>query len=355
MKVLQVITPSKIAGAERSTTSLCEHLQRAGHEVMVACKAGSPLIEAMRAAEIDVRPAPIAGKLNPGAAVWLARLARNSGSQVIHTQLSTAALHGSIAARMAGLPAVAHVRALNTATMYRLAHRVIAISHAVKQHLVAQGMNPDRIDVVYSGADPDRYFLPCTRGEAKRRLGIPETAPLVGVVAHLTAKKGHSVFLEAFTPVARKHPDLHALFLGDGPERDALRAQVEQLGLRERVIFSGFQSDVLPYYAAVDVVVLPSTGGEGLPRALLEAGLLGRAAIGTRISGVPEIIQDGETGFVVPVGDAGALAELLLILVEDGALRARLGAAAREWVAATFTVEAMVAGTVASYERAGAR
>lgn len=355
MIVLQLITPSKIAGAERSTTSLCEHLQRAGVRVVVGCKAGSPLIAAMREVGLDARPLAISGKANLAAPFRAAALARREGAAVIHTQLSTAAWHGSLAARLAGLPCVAHVRALNTATWYRLATRVIAVSHAVKQHLVDQGMPAHRVDVVYNGVDPARYYAPCSRAEARRLLGLPEEALLVGVIAHLTAKKGHAVFLEAFAAAAGRFPAARALFLGDGDERAALEAQAARLGLEGRVRFEGFHADVLPYYAALDVVVLPSVAGEGLPRALLEGGLIGRACIGTRLSGVPEIVRDGETGFVIPLGDAAALAGRLELLLADGALRERLGAAAREYVGATFTVEAMVAGTLESYRRAGAR
>ena len=218
MNVLQLITPSKIAGAERSTTSLCEHLQRAGHRVVVGCKQGSPLIAAMRDVGLDVRPLAISGKLNAAAPFRAAALARETRAQVVHTQLSTAAIHGSFAARLAGMPSVAHVRALNTPFCYRFATRVIAVSHAVKEHLVAQGLPGERIDVVYNGVDPQRYYLPCTRDEARARLGLPTDAVLVGVIAHLTAKKGHAVFLDAFARTAERCPRAMALFLGDGAE-----------------------------------------------------------------------------------------------------------------------------------------
>jgi glycosyltransferase involved in cell wall biosynthesis len=352
MKVLQVITPSKIAGAERSTTSLCEHLVQAGHEVVVACKAGHPLVEVMRGAGLEVREARIGGKLNVAAPIRLAGLARAMGAEVIHTQLSTAALWGSVAGRLAGVPVVAHVRALNSKTCYVLADRVIAISHAVKRHLVAQGLRGERIDVVYTGLDPERFRTPMPRDIAKAQLGLTADRPTVGVVAHLTAKKGHAPFLEAAARVAACRPEALFLFLGEGPERETLEAQVRQLGLKERVRFLGFHADVLPFYAAMDVVVLPSIAGEGLPRTLLEASFLGIPVIGTDLSGVPEIIADGETGFVVPPGAVDPLAKRMTQLIEDQALRERLGAAGATRIRERFTVPAMLAGTVASYERA---
>lgn len=355
MNVCQIITPSKIAGAERSTTSLCEHLQRAGHRVVVGCKQNSPLIPAMRAAGLDARPLSISGKANLLAPLRIAALAREWRAQVLHSHLSTAAIHTSLAARMLGRPSIAHVRALNTPFCYQFATRVIAVSQAVKAHLVQHGLDAARVDVVYNGIDPARYYLPYGRSDARAHLGLPSEALLVGVVGHLTRKKGHHVFMEALARVVQREPRAVALLLGDGGQREALESQVAALGLQKHVIFAGFHPDVLPYYAAMDLVVLPSVDGEGLPRALLEGGLLSRATIGTRLSGVPEIVKDGETGFVVPTGDAEALAERMETLLADAALRERMGHAAREYVAATFTVEAMITGTLSAYEKAGVK
>jgi glycosyltransferase involved in cell wall biosynthesis len=354
MNICQIMTPSRVSGAERSATSLCEHLQAAGNQVIIGCKAGSPLIEVMRQVGLKVHPLPISGKGNVTAPFRVAALAKSHRAAVIHSQLSTAAWHASLAGRLARLPTIAHVRALNHPFWYRGATRIIAVSHAVKDHLVQRGMDGDRIDVVYNGVDPARYFLPCSRAEARNRLRLPEEGALVGIVGHLSPRKGHTVFLDAFARVAGRHPDARALFLGEGDECPALSAQAKRLGLADRVLFAGFHADVLPYYAAMDIVVLPSVEGEGLPRALLEAGLLRRPAIGTHLSGAPEIVRDGETGFIVPIRDAEALADRLETLLADAGLRERMGAAAHEYVGATFTVQAMVAGTLACYEKAGA-
>jgi glycosyltransferase involved in cell wall biosynthesis len=351
LRILQVITPSKVAGAERSTTSLCEHLVRAGHEVVVACKAGQPLIGVMREVGLDVRPLGIGGKGNLAALFRLARLARQERVQVINAQLSTAALWGSLAGRLTGIPTVATVRALNTKTVYTLADRVIAVSHAVKDHLVAQGMRGDRIDVVYNGIDPARYRLMMDREEARRQLGLGTEQVVFAIVAHLTAKKGHAIFLDAAARMANQAADHQYMFVGDGPERANLERQAARLALGDRVAFPGYTPDVLPFYAAADVVVLPSIAGEGLPRVLMEAGLLGRPVIGTRLSGAPEIIEQGVTGLIVPPGNVADLAEAMLRLGRDADLRERMGAAAAERVRRLFTIPAMLEGTLATYRK----
>jgi glycosyltransferase involved in cell wall biosynthesis len=353
MRILQVITPSKIAGAERSTASLCEHLVRAGHRVTITCKRGHALNDLLRAVPLDVRPLPISGKANVAAAFRLARLARSVGAEVIHTQLSTAALWGAVAGRLAGVPSVAHVRALNSKVCYLLADRVVAVSEAVRRHLIGQGMEGDRIDVVYSGVDARRFANPPAKAEARRALGLPEGGLIVGVLAHLSKKKGHAVFLEAFRRAARAYPEAIAVFAGDGRSRERLQQRALDLGLHEKVVLLGYCEDVLPVYSALDLLVLPSVRGEGLPRVLLEAGFLGLPAIGSDLSGVPEIIRDGETGYVVRPGDPDAMAARIEALLADGAARERLGNAARDWIRTRFTVEAMVEGTVRSYRAAG--
>lgn len=352
MRVLQVITPSRIAGAERSTASLCEHLVQAGHEVRVVCKAGHPLVRVMRSAGLDVVEARIGGKLNLTAPIRLARLAKAMQAEVIHTQLSSAALWGTVAGRLAGIPVVAHVRALNTKTCYQWADRTIAISHAVKRHLEAQGMAGERIDVVYTGLDARRYTRSLSPSAAKAGLGIAPDQPTIGVVAHLTPKKGHAIFLEAAARVAARSPEARFLLLGEGPMHQSLVAQAERLGLTNQVQFLGFHADVSPFYAAMDVVVLPSIAGEGLPRTLLEAGFLGIPVIGTALSGVPEIIVDGTTGFIVPPGAPEPLAERILQLAGSEKLRARMGVAGTARIRDHFSVPSMVARTVATYERA---
>ena len=351
MNVLQIVTPSRVSGAERSAISLCLALRDAGHRVLVVTKPHADFEAFVRSRGLEVRPLRISGKLNLLAPGRLARLAEEFGADLLHTHLSTAAWSGALAGRLAGRPVISHVRALNSATAFRLADRVIAISHAVKRHLVSQGMEADLIDVVYTGIDPDEYQLPFSREEAKARLGYDADALVTGVVAHLTPKKGHHVFLEALSRVTERVAAVHALLVGEGQQRTALEQQARDLGLQNRVRFAGYQSDVLPYYAAMDVVALPSIAGEGLPRTLLEAGLLGRAAVASDLSGAGEIIRPGETGYLAPPGDVGALADRLTELLSEPDRRERFGARARTWIQEQFTPARMLEDTLAAYAR----
>ncbi len=350
LNILLVITPSKVAGAERSTVSLAAHLQARGHRVVVACRPSHPLVDIMRREGLDVRELAIGGKLNLRAAALLAGLIRSEAIDVVHTQLSTAAFWGSVAARWTRRPVLAHVRALNQKWWYLLADRILANSEGVKAHLVRQGVHPGRIHVIYNGVDPERCRTSLTPGEARERCGLPSTGLIVGVVAHLTAKKGHAAFLEAAADVVRSVPDVSFVFLGDGPERARLEARVKALGLSELVRFAGFQSDVCPWMQAMDLVVLPSIAMEGFGRVLVEAGMLGKPSITTDLGGTAEVVEHGVTGYVVPPGDVPALAEALLRMLTDAPGRAVMGEAARARAHALFTVDRMVAETEAAYQ-----
>jgi glycosyltransferase involved in cell wall biosynthesis len=349
VNILQIITPSKIAGAERSTVSLAQHLERRGHKVVVACKRGHPLVEMMRRTGVDARDLPIGGKLNVRAPLLLAHLIRQEQIDVVHTQLSTAALWGSLAARWTGRPVLAHVRALNTKWCYLLADRIVANSHGVKTHLVAQGVPAARIDVIYNGIDPECYQSALTPAEARRQCGLAPTGAIVGVAAHLTAKKGHAGFLEAAAALRGAAPGATFLLLGDGPERARLQALAASLGMADRVVFAGFRDDVCPWMRAMDVVVLPSIAMEGFGRVLVEAALMGKPAVTTDLGGTAEVVQDGVTGYVVPPGDVPALTRAILRLLENAPARVSMGEAARRRALRLFTVDRMVQETEAAY------
>lgn len=351
MKIVQVITPSKIAGAERSTIALCRGLAARGHEVSLVCKAGSPLIGVAAREGVDVAPMRISGKGNLLAPFRLARFVRWRRADLIATHLSTASVWGSVAGRLLGVPVVASVRALNTKFCYLLAHKIIAVSQAVKQHLVQQGVRSDRIEVVYNGVNLSRFVPPGDLSAAKREVSISPNRLVVGVVAHLTKKKGHAWFLNAAAQVYTRMSQAYFLLMGDGQERRALEEQVRRLGIAPEVRFAGFQDDIVPWMAAMDVLVLPSIAMEGFGRALAEAGAMEKPVICSPVGGSPEVIVHGKTGFVVPTNDTAALAEAMLQLLDDEALRRRMGRAGRRRISRHFTEEGMVVNTEKVYER----
>lgn len=363
LRLMQIIAPSKVSGAEYLTVDLCRRLAARGHSVELLVKANHALIEVARAAGVSTSSERFSGKLNLLAMRRLRRRMRAFRVDLVATQLSTASLWGSLAARAIGVPCVATVHALNTKTCYLFADRIIVVSHAVKAHLAAQGIAPRKMRVVYNGIDLSRFERPLSDDEtraAKIELGFEADAPLIGVVAHLTRKKGHRWFLEAAAALVEVSPRAQFVFVGDGPERAALEAQVESLGLKPNVRFAGFQKEVVPWIAALDILVLPTIQKEGFGRVLVEAGAMGKPVVSTPIGGISEVVMDGETGLIVPAFDAKALLDAMSGLTKNPERRTAMGLAGRARAVNHFSIERMVSETEKVYrellaERALAR
>jgi glycosyltransferase involved in cell wall biosynthesis len=329
LRILQVITPSRYSGAERVCVELSEELKELGHRVEVVTKPNSHLATALADRGVKCHVIRIGGKLNLAAPLLIARTARHVEADVIHTHLSTASLWGSAAGRLLRIPVITHVHALNTPIWYRGASHLVAVAQAVHDHLVAHGIPPDRISVVHNATDFSDLPPPRTRADLKADLGISDRGPLIVVTAHLSAKKGHRSLFQALDIVRRKGVGFQCLCLGEGPELGRLRDLVERLGLGDGVRFPGFRDDARQIVGAADVVVLPSVRGEGLPLSLLEAAALGKPAVASCLAGLPEIVVNDETGYIVEPGDPRALASALEHLLSDAALRQRMGQAAR--------------------------
>ena len=238
-----------------------------------------------------------------------------------------------------------------TRWLYRRASsRIVTTGDALRAQLIRDnGIDPDRIESVPTGIDMER-FAPRERAAARHALGLSVDVPLIGIVATLRSWKGHRYLFDAMTLV--KHDNARLIVVGDGPQRQALEAQREILGLRDRVVFAGLQHDVAAWLAAFDIFVLPSYANEGVPQALLQAMAMGIPAITTAIGAIPEIARDGETALIVPPAHAPALARALDRLLGDATLRDRLGASARAFVVPRHGLPAMLDRMESVFRRA---
>src|SRR5262249_23058743 len=207
----------------------------------------------------------------------------------------------------------------------------------------------ERVSLVYEGV-PDRE--PAEGGpEVLRSLGVPDGAPVVGNVAALTGHKDHATLLDAAQVVLRRRPDARFVIAGEGPRRRELEARARERGVAGRVVFAGFRRDVDRLLPAFSVFCL-SSHLEGLGTTLLDAMAFGLAVVATAAGGVPEAVEHGVTGLVVPVRRPDALAQALLDVLEDGDLRRRLGAAGRARFLERFTADRMVEETLRVYQAA---
>lgn len=343
LRIVQYITPSGIGGAEVHVLTLAEKLRARGHEVLVICPQGRPLVEELITRGLPARAPRTTGKVDP---VMLTRLwwwLRRERWQVVHTHLSTASLIGSAAARVAGIPAVATVHGLNTRTCFRWASKLIAVSNAVKQHLIAQGTPSESISVIHNGVDLGLLARDYQPAAVRQQWGVPERAPLLITVGRLAPEKGHRDLLRALQLLVARPEwrDLSLLLVGTGALQAPLQAEAETLGLAGRVTFAGFQRDVLPFVQAADVFVLPSVR-EGLSLSALEAMALGKPVVACRVGGTPEVVVEGETGLLVSPSAPSELAEALDCLLRHPARARAMGLAGKRRVKEAFDLEQTV-------------
>lgn len=209
--------------------------------------------------------------------------------------------------------------------------RVICVSEDLLGTCVAAGVPAERCVVVANAVDCEQYARRLPADEAKRRLGFDPGRLLVGSVGRLSDEKNFDGLIRAVDRLLREGLDLDLVLVGDGPQRDALRTLVEELGRRDRIHLLGYRSDTIELYQAMDAFVLASLR-EGLPNVVLEAMAMGVPVVATRVAGLPGLIEHEADGLLVDPGDGDQLASALARLVQDAGLRERLAAAGRQTV-----------------------
>lgn len=230
----------------------------------------------------------------------------------------------------------------------RFAHRVVCVSHSVREKAIASGLVDRERALIFgagscNGVDVARFAPTQQRiwraAELRRQFGIPADAPVALFVGRLTCDKGIAELIEAFLQLENRIPNLRLLLVGSFEDGDPLPEDIrKRLETHDRVILAGPVNDTAPYYAMADVLVLPSHR-EGLPTVVLEAHAAGKPVIGAAATGIVDLLVDGETGLLFPVGDVSSLANAIARLIEDKALARKLADAGRDQVKRKFRQE----------------
>ena len=359
--VLFVHGITEIGGAERELLVILDQLPRRGYHPVVACPDGGPIAQELvrRGVETRIAPMPPWRKLfayhkRPAAVRALRDVIAAVRPALIHVNDIWWVPQTLRAAE--GLKIVAHVRQeIEPPKVHRYelekVDLVLPVSRQIQRSLEAGGVRPERLRTLYSGLDMTRVMDQEDGRDARRRFGIPAEALVLGTVANLFARKGYEVMLRALPLIVKSLPEVHYLIVGAGDAgyETRLRAMVKDLGLEPRVHFGGFQESVYPCLAATDLYVHPALM-EGFGIAVLEAMAMRKPVVATTTGGLPEIVLEGETGILVPPGDADALARAVSSLLQNLARCKQLGEAGRTRVAAHFTVGAMMDRLVSGYE-----
>jgi len=352
LRILHVDTERGWRGGERQVLWLSTGLAALGVRNVIAARRGEPLATRARdAGHITAALAP-AFEADPRAAWALRRVIRAQRIQLVHAHTAHAVALAALATLGTSVPFVAARRVdfplktnAGTRWKYGRAAAIVAVSEAVAAIVRRAGLQTPVV-VVPDGTDVTRITAPASAATLAS-LGVPAGAPLVVQVAQLVGHKDPLTFVAAVDAARRAVPGLRALLVGDGPLRGAVEAAVRERGLGDVLRVAGYRTDADELLAAADVVTL-SSREEGMGSVLLDALVFGRAVAATRAGGIPEVVHDGVTGLLSPVGDAGALGASIARLLADDTLRARFGDAGRAR-APGFSIDAMARRTLDVY------
>jgi glycosyltransferase involved in cell wall biosynthesis len=354
MHVAHVMLSLDVGGLERNVLNQVRQAPRLGQRITIICLE-RPGALAQPARELGATV--ICTQKRPGIRVGLVGALRNILREiqpdVVHTHQIGTLFYAGPAALWARIGVVVHTehgkeryaQQFRTRLLGRFAGRFTSIFFCLTQDMAAavraSRIVPDRkIRVIFNGIETAQFMQPHDVQGTRRRLGIPEDAPVIGTVGRLTEIKRQDVLIRGFALLNKKYPVAHLLLVGEGPLRADLENLAGACGVRDSVHFAGYQSPTAPFIQAMTIFALTSRS-EGMPQAAIEAAVSGLPIVASRVGGLPELIEDGRTGLLFPVGDERALAAALEQLLAHPDRARRIGHAARQHAVATFDISRM--------------
>lgn len=366
IRVLELIRTAS-GGMKQHYVSLVKGLKSVGFDVLAACSFDKATMEELRDKGVEVYPLHLPGEVRPHLdavkAVKIAHIIMKQGVDVLHCHGFKAGMVGRMGAILAGCPKVYTVHNFVLPLSHRLKREmlfrmekalakrtegIIAVSHALKLEMEKEcGIPEGKINVIYNGISP-----PGGGGgqDVRRHLGIGPDTVVIGSVARLIPSKGIQHLLDAIPLIKRFFKNVCFVIVGAGPYEDMLKVKAKALGIEDDVIFTGYITPIWDYLDAMDIFVLP-TLSEGLGISVLEAMAFGKPVVASSVGGVPEIIEHGRNGYLVPPGDATALASAINYLIENPHQRSVFGQKGRERVLTCFSAERMVQDTALVLEK----
>jgi glycosyltransferase involved in cell wall biosynthesis len=366
MVIAHVLSSLRIGGQERVALELGAGQVAAGHEVSVVSLApepDGPLADAFRARGVTVRNVPKRSGIDLTLTLRLALAFRRGRLDVVHTHNRMPLIYGAAAGKLAGATVV-HTRhgpgrgsrgeQFLRAGAGRLVDAYVAVSPELGDLARSLGdCGPDKLRVIENGIDLDRFGgAAAERQAARAALGIPDDAWVVGSVGRLAPEKDYPLLVRALAPLLG--PRARLLLVGDGGESQAIAAEASARGVRDFVVLPGARDDIPRLLAAMDVFAL-SSRMEGLPLCTLEAMAAGLPVVATAVGGLPGLIDEGLTGYLVPARDEEALRRRLYALQADPEAARAVGARGRVHVRHKYAREAMVVRYLSLYTEMGAR
>jgi len=366
LRVVEVLATGTNGGAQEHVYSLLSRLDRSRYDASVVSLSGGSAIR--RIQRLGIRVVVFDEPDDAIAVGALVAHLSDVGAEVVHNHMYRAELVGTRAAIALG--EAGHRRPWVIGTVHssriraaedrevlrhltpRMDH-LVAVSRAIVHKIAEERPSAVPVSLVHNGVDLARYDRTEACCTLPDEYGLEPGAPIVGVVGRLEPEKGHPTLIDAWPLVLRAVPNAYLLIVGEGSRREALEQQVAELGIAVRVIFTGRRDDVPAVTAALDVAVLPSyREAQGLT--ILEAMALSRPVVASNVGGIPEMVEDGRTGLLVPPHDPGALAGAITRLLVDHPLADMLARAGHDLVHERFCIEMMVRSIEDLYDEGAA-
>lgn len=359
---MKMLTNFRIGGTERQVANLVVRIDPSRFELHLGCLSQSgELLQELESLQVP-RPEFQISRLY-GWSTWcqakrLAEYIKAHNIQIVHSYGFYANIFAIPAARLARAVVVASIRDTGEVltpmqrrvqkAICRLADCVLVNAEAIRSALIHQGYGTSNIEVIRNGIALGT-FEGKSRAGVRNALGIGESDRLILVSSRLNRMKGIEYFLEAASAVSRKIREAKFLIVGDGADRAPLEKRASELKLNDRVVFTGFRTDVPDLLSEASLSVLPSLS-EGLSNSLLESMASGVPVVATSVGGNPEVVEDGVTGILVPPRDPEALAVAMTRILADQSLASRFGEAGKKRVATLYSIERNVRETEQLYE-----
>lgn len=346
-------------GQERRILAEAVAMRDRGHRLLLVGDPRGELLPRGERAGFTVFPLSFGGWRNLAAGLALRRLLRREGVDLLNTHSSLDSWVGTLARAGLAKPFLVRTRHLSTPVkssfptrrLYQAPAAIITTGQATKELLQRRvAAAADKIFSIPTGVSLTEFAPRAADTFLRRRLGIGEDSFVWGMVAVLRSWKGHLYALEALKELIDAGLKTHLLVVGEGPYRSLIEPRLKELGLTAQVRLVGYQEEVAPWLALMEVVVMASYAHEGVPQAALQALAMGKPVVGTKVGGIPEVILPGKTGLLVPPKDPGALARAVRELWEQPELRRALGRQGRELVVQKYSLEQMAATVEAVYD-----
>jgi glycosyltransferase involved in cell wall biosynthesis len=362
-KIAYLIDGLSMGGAERLMVPILKHLNPEHFEAHVCAmqsKEGNPMADEIRTLGVPVDCLDIKHLRDVNAIPRIIRYLRGVGADLVHTQLEVANILGNVSAKLLRLPSVCTIHvmpSLDVKTKTRLhqkaewfvlrhfCDRVISVSEEARQyHIDISGTATNLVTTIYNGIDLSGFLnmdYAHERNAVRAELRIPRDANVLVTVAVLRPPKGIQYMIRALPAILAVHPNTYYLIVGSGSHHSALLEDVKKADVKERVIFAGMRKDVSRMLAASDVFVLP-TLTEALPTVLAEAMAAKLPIVASRVGGIPEMIANGQNGFLVPPEDLTGLVKACNHLLEHPEKRSDMGSEGWKTVRQKFSIERQI-------------